>query len=355
MQLEKLTTESFELLAKMVSIPSLSREEHNVANLLEAYLRTLVPNTVKRSGNNLTAVWRGAAAGPTLLLCSHLDTVAPASGWTRDPFTPTIEGEMLYGLGANDAGASVVSMIGAIRATTPLPAGQVILCIAAEEEAGGNGFVAVEPSLPRYDAAIFGEPTNMGVACEMRGALNLVMYSRGKACHASRPWEGCNAIDSFASDLSKIRSLQLADTSRWGGATVEPTTISGGQSSNQIPDLVTTTLDVRTTPDRDNAWVLSELARLGIEFEVKSDRRRPMSSPPDHPIVQSIKNAMPNYTDYSFNGTCDMAFSTAASVVMGPGRSERSHAADEFCKRSEIEQAIEVYARVIQAYLGGAR
>lgn len=351
MRLDDLTDESFHLLAEMVSVPSLSGEEEKVATLLEGTLRDLSPHALERRGNNLIATWRGACPGPTLLLCSHLDTVAPAAGWTRNPFKATIEGETLYGLGANDAGASVVSMIGALKRIIPLEAGQVVLCIAAEEELGSNGFMAIEPLLPRYDAAIFGEPTNMGVASEMRGAMKLVMHSRGVACHASRPWEGRNAIDSFASDLGKIRSLTLSDSSRWGRATIEPTTVSGGKSSNQIPDLITTTLDIRTTPTKNNDWILNEVRELGIEFYVESNRRQPMASPPGHPLVQAIKRASQDYVEYAFNGTCDMAFATAPSVVMGPGRSERSHAADEFCTREEIRGAIQMYGDVIREYM----
>lgn len=351
MRLDDLTDESFQLLAEMVSIPSLSGNEEKVATLLEGALRNLSPHALERRGNNLIVTWRGARPGPTLLLCSHLDTVAPAAGWTRNPFKGTIEGETLYGLGANDAGASVVSMIGALKRTIPLVAGQVVLCVAAEEELGSNGFMAIEPLLPRYDAAIFGEPTNMGVASEMRGAMKLVMHSRGVACHASRPWEGKNAIDSFASDLGKLRSLKLSDASRWGCATIEPTTVSGGKSSNQIPDLITTTLDIRTTPEKNNEWILNEVRKLGIELYVESNRRRPMASPPGHPLVQAIRRASQSYVPYAFNGTCDMAFATAPSVVMGPGRSERSHAADEFCTREEIREAIQVYGDVIREYM----
>jgi acetylornithine deacetylase len=345
------TEKSFTLLANMVSIPSLSREEDKVASLMDDHLRLMDPDSLERRGNNVIAIWRGERPGPTLLLCSHLDTVSPASGWTRNPFKATIDGDKLFGLGANDAGASVVSMIGAIRSVGPLTTGTLVLCLAAEEELGSNGFAAIEPMLPRYDAAIFGEPTDMGVASEMRGAMKLVMHSRGAACHASRPWEGRNAIDTFCSDLARVRSIDLTDSSRWGRATIEPTTINGGKSANQIPDLITTTLDIRTTPKKNNDWILNELRALGLELYIESNRRRPMRSPSDHPLVQAIKRARAGYDDYAFNGTCDMAFATAPSVVMGPGRSERSHAADEFCTRGEIHEAIEVYSDTIREYM----
>lgn len=216
MRHDEIVAQSISLLAQMVSTPSLSGQESAVAELVSGHLTLLRPTEMRRLGNSVVAVWKGVTPGPTLLLCSHLDTVAPASGWTRNPFSPTFENGRLYGLGTNDAGASVVSMIGAVASITPLERGTIILCLAAEEELGSNGFMAIEPLLPRYDAAIFGEPTDMGVAAEMRGAMKILMRSRGVAAHASRPWEGRNAIDSFISDMAKIRGIPLNDDSPWG-------------------------------------------------------------------------------------------------------------------------------------------
>lgn len=346
-----IVAESVELLARMVEIPSLSGDENAVAELVSRHLASLSPSENYRIGNSVVAIWRGSQPGPTLLLCSHLDTVAPATGWSRDPFKATFEGDRLYGLGTNDAGASVVSMVGAVASVLPVLRGTVVLCIAAEEERGSNGFVAIEPLLPRYDAAIFGEPTGMGVATEMRGAMRVIMKSRGVAAHASRPWEGKNAVDTLVTDLAKIRALPLRDASPWGGATVEPTTVQGGASTNQLPDLITTSLDIRTTPERGNAWILQQLTESQIEFEVLADKRRPVFSSPQSTLVQAIFQANPSTSRYTFNGTCDMAFSTAPSVIMGPGHSSRSHVADEFITTTEIATAIEVYSSVIRGYL----
>ncbi len=342
---------SISLLTRMVSTPSLSGHEAGVAELMSGLLIQLDPSEMRQLGNSVVAVWRGPEPGPTLLLCSHLDTVAPASGWTRDPFSATFEHGRLYGLGTNDAGASVVSMIGAIASLPPLQRGAIILCLAAEEELGSNGFMAIEPELPRYDAAIFGEPTAMGVAAEMRGAMRLVMRSRGMAAHASRPWEGRNAIDSFISDMAKIRGIPLSDDSPWGGATIEPTIIQGGSSANQLPDCITTTLDIRTTHARNNSWILERLWQDGVEHEIVANRRKPMRSPADHPLMKAILGLESRIEPCVFNGTCDMAFSSAPSVVLGPGHSSRSHTADEYIELKEIAEAIKTYAAVIEAYL----
>lgn len=351
MRHDEVVAHSIALLAQMVSIPSLSGQESAVAELVSGHLTPLHPTEIRRLGNSVVAVWRGLEAGPTLLLCSHLDTVAPASGWTRNPFSPTFNDGRLYGLGTNDAGASVVSMIGAIASISPLQRGTIILCLAAEEELGSNGFMAIEPELPRYDAAIFGEPTDMGVAAEMRGAMRLLMRSRGLAAHASRPWEGRNAIDSFISDMAKIRGIPLNDDSPWGGATIEPTIIQGGSSANQLPDCITTTLDIRTTHNRNNAWILERLWQAGVEHEILANRRNPMRNTPDHPLMRAILEMKSKVAPYVFNGTCDMAFSSAPSVVLGPGLSSRSHIADEYIELGEIAEAISVYASVIEAYL----
>jgi len=346
-----IVSQSLSLLERMVSIPSLSGDESAVAEVVTKHIAALSPDENYRIGNSVVAVWRGTEPGPTLLLCSHIDTVAPANGWTKDPFTPTRDGDRLYGLGTNDAGGSVVSLIGAVASLKPLQRGTIVLCLAAEEESGSNGFMAIEPKLPRYDAAIFGEPTSMGVAAEMRGALRLLMRSRGIAAHASRPWEGKNAVDTLMSDLAKIRALDLTDDSPWGGATIEPTVLQGGTSPNQLPDLITTTLDIRTTPKRNNTWVIDRLSQHGIEFEVLADRRKPMRNDLNQPLMRAIGEASPHTPRYTFNGTCDMAFATAPSVVMGPGHSTRSHIADEFITRIEIAEAIEGYAAVIERYL----
>lgn len=319
--------------------------------MLQQKLEGWFPGAVTRKGHNLVVAIKGAAPGPTLMLCSHIDTVAPAAGWTKNPFAATVEGARIYGLGANDAGASVVSMIAAARLIAPPKTGRLLLCLVAEEEAGSEGFVKIEPDITRYDAAIFGEPTNMGMATAMRGAMKVTMHSHGIACHASRPWEGKNAVDQFIKDMTKLRCIDLKDSSQWGGATMEPTIVKAGQSPNQIPDLVETMLDIRTTPDKNNDWILEQLKQSGVDYRVVHNRRRPMQNDAASKLVKAVRAGWKDVPDYAFNGTCDMAFATAPSVVMGPGRSERSHAADEFIEVPEIAKAIPIYRDVVNAYL----
>ena len=346
-----LLEETVALLKSIIAIPSVSGNEADVATFLEKQLDVWFSGRVTRFGHNLVVDIEGTTPGPTLLLCSHIDTVEPAKSWTRSPFAATIEGDQIYGLGANDAGASVVSMVATARSLYPLKRGRLILCLAAEEELGSQGFFKAEPDLPRYDAAIFGEPTNMGFACAIRGSMRAVMRSHGKSCHASRPWEGRNACDVFAEDLRILRSINLKDNSPWKQATIEPTVICGGQSTNQIPDLIEATLDIRTTPEKNNDWIAEVFKKSGLDIEITINRRRPMKSDPTSPLVRALHEARRDLVDYVFNGTCDMAFATAPSIVMGPGRSERSHAADEFITICEIEAAIDIYTDVARAFL----
>lgn len=341
--------DSIDLLKRMVRTPSISGQEDAVATLLLSALSSWFPNQIARSGNNLILDIAGKEPGPTLLMCSHIDTVSVAAGWTRDPFGAEIEGDKIYGLGANDAGASVVSMIAAVRALGVPSKGRLVLCLAAEEELGDKGFYTVEKQIPRYDNAIFGEPTGMGVAASMRGAMRVMMRSHGKACHASRPWEGRNACDQFVEDMHKLRCIEVKDTSPWGGATIEPTVVRGGESVNQIPALVETTLDIRTTPSKNNEWVAQELKKAGLDFMVLFDRRKPMQNDIKSRILQAV-GTVPALKEYTFNGTCDMAFSTAPSIVMGPGVSDRSHAADEYIRIPEMAEGSELYLSVLKAY-----
>lgn len=351
MQSNAIEQDAVELLKALVAIPSVSGNEKDAASMLQAKLESWFPGNVACTGHNLIVTLKGVEAGSTLMLCSHIDTISPAAGWTKNPFAATVEGSRIYGLGANDAGASVVSMIAAARLLQKPSKGTLQLCLVAEEEAGNQGFVKIEPEVPRYDAAIFGEPTDMGMATSMRGAMKVTVHSHGIACHASRPWEGKNACDQLVKDLTALRCIAVKDGSAWGGATIEPTMVKGGQSPNQIPDLIETLLDIRTTPEKNNEWVLDELKKSGVDFKVQHNRRRPMQNDAASRLVQAVKRGAPDVPDYVFNGTCDMAFATAPSIVLGPGRSERSHAADEFIEEHEIRQAIGIYRDVADAFL----
>lgn len=341
-----------DLLKNLIEIESLSGSEDCLVDYLHDWVLTRkLP--VQRTGNNLVVDFKGTAwseKNRTILLCSHIDTVPPCKGWVRDPYKATVEGDRIYGLGANDALASVVSMLfGLIDARDSIKHTRVLLAIVCEEEKGANGFVKIEPSLPRYDYGIFGEPTNLRIGYCMRGSMKIKMITSGRSCHASRPHEGENAAFNLIRDLTSIRDLPLTDASPWGGATVVPTVIRGGEAENQVPDLIETILDIRPTFDIDNDRIISLLTSTGLSFEVLRNIRRPMMCDQNSHLVKTILECSPGAELYAFGGSCDMAFATAPSVVLGPGASERSHAPDEFIAVSEISGARELFGNILKS------
>ncbi len=337
------------LLEKLISTESISGNEDEVVTFLESYLGERFPLPPVRSGNNLVLEVGKGTKGPTLLLCSHIDTVAVADGWTKDPFGAEREGDAIYGLGANDALASVVAMVSACEACQNV-SGKIVLALVCEEERGSNGFYTLEPSL-EYDFGIFGEPTDLKIGYCMRGLMRIKVFVDGKACHASRPWEGDNPILKLSKTLDAIRSLPLADDSPWGGATVQPTVIRAGESVNQIPDRVELTVDVRPTSSVNSERILDMLDERGISYEVEVARRKAQECPKDSELVQAIVRAAPESEFYGFGGSCDMAFATKPSIVLGPGQSNRSHTADEFITISELEQGKTLYQKVLNELL----
>lgn len=350
-ELSQSAQEAIDLLKAMIAIPSTSRHEGPMADFLAQEMERLFPRwSLSRLGHSLLVDSGENPEGPTLLLCSHIDTVEALDSWTKNPFVPTVEGDRLYGLGANDAGASLVSLVAAARRVGRPDKGRFLIALVAEEEVGDQGFYTIESKLPRYDAAIFGEPTDMKMASSMRGAMKAMMRSRGIGCHASTPWLGHNAVDQLVADVAKLRTIDLKDGSLWGQATIEPTIVQGGKTSNQIPALMETTLDIRTTPEKDNDWILRQLKETELEIEILFNRRRPMFNPPDSRLVKAFEAACPGEKECVFDGTCDMAFARAPSIILGPGELKIAHVADEYTSLAAIDHAITVYERVFRAF-----
>jgi len=342
-----------DLISRLIEIPSVSFNEADIASFLEAYCTDVFGGaSVKRDGHSLVISIGEAEAQHRLLLCSHVDTVSPSDGWTKDPFKAVREGGRIYGLGANDALASCVSMLGALSQAQHQIKGNagVTLALVEQEETGSNGFARIEPSL-NYTSAIFGEPTEMRTATEMRGYMRLKLLGKGQSCHASRPWEGKNAIFHLTNQLSAIEQLDLEDGSTWGRATVEPTILTAGNSVNQIPDHAEAILDVRTTPAINNEAILEKLDALSCDYEIIHNNRRPMACDANSEVMQAINTALPGQETFAFGGSCDMAFATKPSIVMGVGKSVRSHAADEFVEEDELVDGVAKYVRVLDRYV----
>ena len=346
----QLQKDSLELLKKLISIQSFSKEEDKTADAIEQFLQDRGIKT-NRKLNNIWAYNKHFDANkPTLLLNSHHDTVKPNSGYTRDPYDAAIEGDKLFGLGSNDAGGCLVSLIGTFLYYFELEGLKYNICLAAtaEEEISGNdGLECVLPDLGDLEFAIVGEPTQMNLAIAERGLLVLDCTSTGKAGHAARE-EGDNAIYKALSDIEWFRNYRFPKVSEvFGPLKMTVTIINAGSQHNVVPATCTFTVDVRVTDAYTNEEVL-EIIRANVSCEVKprSIRLKPSSIDKEHPLVQS--GIAMGRTTYGSPTTSDQALLSIPSVKVGPGDSGRSHMADEFIYVNEVAEGIELYIALLK-------
>lgn len=342
---------AIDLLKRLIATPSHSREEGGAATIVEHQLRSL-GFTPSRSGNNVWAIAPDYdPARPTLLLNSHIDTVRPAAGWTRDPYSPDEEltEDLLYGLGSNDAGASLVSLLAtfAHMAETPRSYNLIFLASSEEEVSGRDGIESVIPQLPHVDVAIVGEPTGMHPAVAEKGLMVLDGLAEGVAGHAARN-EGVNALYIAIDAINTLRSLQLPRVSpTLGPVKISITQIEAGTQHNVVPDRCRFVVDVRTTDAYSNVETLALLrdAVPQVTLTPRSTRLNPSSIPADHPIVSRLE--MMGYSPFGSPTLSDQALMPWPSVKCGPGDSARSHTPDEYIRPSEIRTAIAIYVRLL--------
>ncbi len=366
-----MTEKAIELLCRLIETPRVSREETAAADLLQAYMQDELGLEVQRKGNNLWSVQPGPdEAKPTLLLNAHIDTVKPVSGWQRDPFRATREGDRIYGLGANDDGASLVSLLHVFAALTKnfpwkqsvnggdlkgsSPLGEVgrgaynlvFLASAEEEVSGRDGIESVLPLLPKIDVALVGEPTGMQPAIAEKGLMVLDVTARGKAGHAARE-EGDNAIYHAIDDIEWFRHYRWERVSPLlGPVKMSVTIVNAGTQHNVVPDTCTFTVDVRSNECYSNQELLDGI-REHVRSEVRARSTRLGSSCIDvrHPLVQRIVAL--GGKPFGSPTLSDQALMPFPSLKMGPGQSSRSHSADEYVEVGEIRQAIETYIKVL--------
>ena len=352
--LQTLTQEATELLTQLISTPSFSREEEKTAGHIEAFLQKKgIP--FQRKKNNIWALNRHFdPALPTLLLNSHHDTVKPNKSWTLDPFTPLIRDGKLYGLGSNDAGGCLVSLIATFShfyERKGLRYNMALAATAEEEISGKEGLEIVIPELPPIEFAIVGEPTQMHLAVAEKGLLVLDCTARGKSGHAARE-EGDNALYKAIRDIEWIRSYRFPKVSpTLGPIKMSVTIINAGTQHNVVPDTCTFTVDVRVTEQYTLEEIIEVIeAHIQSEVGARSIRLRPSSIPLEHPIVQA--GVKLGRTTYGSPTTSDQALLDCPSLKMGPGHSERSHTADEFIYLHEIEEGIAQYITMLEAVAG---
>lgn len=347
------TYDAVELLKELIAIPSVSKDETKAADKLSEYLNKWgLPHG--REGNNL---WVGCRDWdnnrPTVMLNAHIDTVKPVNSWTRNPFVPTQEGDCLFGLGSNDCGGGLVSLLQAYRIMLNRPRNYNILWTASAEEeiSGANGFSRMLPMLPPIDLAIVGEPTGLQPAIAEKGLMVIDGYAHGKSGHAARE-EGVNAIYEALDDLVWLRDYQFRKKSPLLGPTkMTVTVIESGTQHNVIPDTLHFIIDVRANEYYQNEYLFEFLRRkmTKCELHARSFRLHSSCIAQDHPIIRRcIERGMQPFGSPTLS---DQALMPFPSFKLGPGDSSRSHSADEFIKISEIEQAIETYVYLLDGLI----
>ncbi len=347
---DELYLESVELLKQLIATPSFSKEENKTAEFITlCFSKHNIPS--QRKGNNIWAINQYFDnSKPTLLLNSHHDTVKPNPAYTRDPFWPSVEEEKLFGLGSNDAGGPLVSLIATFLYfydRKDLKYNLVLAATAEEEISGTGGIELIWNDLPKIDCAIVGEPTLTDIAIAEKGLLVLDCVTKGKAGHAARE-EGENAIYEALADIEWFRIYEFSKiSSTLGKVKMSVTIINAGQAHNQVPPECKFTVDIRVTDSYTLEEVL-EAVKQNVKCEVtpRSLRLRPSGINETHPLILSAKKLGKKL--YGSPTTSDQALIPVSSIKMGPGDSARSHSADEFIYLEEIRNGIESYIRLIE-------
>ncbi len=347
-KIEKYTKEAIELLKQLIAIQSFSREEDEVATLMQAYLEQQ-GLAVQRQGHN---VWCWAkekdASKLTILLNSHLDTVKPSVKWTYDPFKATVEDDKLTGLGSNDAGGPLVALMAAFLCLKDeeLPYNLVFAATAEEEVSGANGVASILSVLGTIELGIVGEPTQMQMAVAEKGLMVLDCEAHGRTGHAARE-EGDNALYKAMKDIEWFRTYQFEKVSpHLGPVKMTVTQIEAGTQHNVVPDSCRFVVDVRFNECYSNRE-LHQFIQALVECDVqpRSFRLNSSSIPMDHPLVKLGESY--GLSSYGSPTTSDQAVMDFTTVKIGCGDSARSHTPDEYIYLSEIKEGVAIYCKLL--------
>ena len=345
---EQYVSDAVQLLKKLIATPSVSRNEKDAADIMEQTIRSYGFEP-QREANNLWIIDpHYDESRPTLLLNAHIDTVKPVASWSRDPFSPDVEDGVLYGLGSNDCGGGLCSLLQIFRMLTEKPQSYNLIYLASAEEevSGKDGITRALPLLPHIDLAIVGEPTGMNPAVAEKGLMVLDVIAHGKSGHAARN-EGVNAIYEALDDMRWIRDYKFEKVSEFLGPTkMTLTVVNAGTQHNVIPDKCTMLVDIRTNEFYDNEEVY-EFIRQHIKSEVKAHSFRLKSSriDPEHPLIR--KCVAMGMKPFGSPTLSDQALMHFPSFKLGPGESSRSHSANEFIRINEIRDAIAKYETLL--------
>ncbi len=337
-----------ELLKQLIATPSISRDEKAAADLFCKHLEE-IGLTYQRIGNNIVCTTQEPVdTKPTLLLNAHIDTVKPAAGWKRNPFSPSVEDGNLYGLGSSDCGGGLVSLLQAYRILSAKAQHyNLVYAVSAEEEVSGkDGFTLMMPHLPKIDVAIVGEPTSLQPAIAEKGLMVLDITVMGKAGHAARN-EGINALYKAIDQIDWIRNYKFPKVSpTLGEMKMTATIIQAGTLHNCIPDKCTYTVDVRSTDCYTNQEILDFMTdKLDATVNARSTRLGSSHIDPNHPIVTKCRQL--GLQPFGSPTLSDQALMPWPSLKLGPGDSKRSHTADEYIPLADIHRAIDLYVSLL--------
>ena len=340
--------EAVSLLKKLISIRSLSKEEDGVAAIINQYLKEKGVQTFL-SGNNIIARskhWDNSL--PTILLNSHHDTVKPNQGYTKSPFSPIEKEQKLFGLGSNDAGGALVSLIQTfLLLNMKLNPFNLILATTAEEEISGtNGIASILPEIGHIDLGVVGEPTLMQMAVAEKGLMVFDCYAKGKSGHAARN-EWVNAIYEAMPDIEWFRTFKFSKKSKLlGPVKMTVSQIEAGYQHNVVPDICKFVVDVRTTDEYNHKAIL-DIVHSAVKCKVmpRSEQLNPSKISLDHPIVK--RGYELGLTHYGSPTLSDQALIPFTTIKIGPGNPIRSHIADEFIFLEEIREGIDTYLSLL--------
>ncbi len=338
------------LLKELIAMPSFSKEEDQTASIISRFLAEQGLATTRVGNNVFVSNLYFDEAQPTILLNSHHDTVKPSSQYTRNPFLPIIEEGKLYGLGSNDAGGALVSLIAVFlffNNRENLKYNLVLAATAEEEISGSNGIESILQYLPKIDCAIVGEPTGMQMAVAEKGLMVLDCVAIGKTGHAARD-EGENAIYKAAKDIEWIGSFQFNKISDLLGASKMSVTIIETENKlhNVVPGQCKFVVDVRINELYTHEEILESVKNnLQSEVTPRSMRLRSSIISLQHPLVIAGRDLGKSY--YGSPTTSDKSLMPFPALKIGPGDSARSHTADEFIYIDEIKEGIELYIQLL--------
>lgn len=339
--------EYVDILRDIIATPSVSGSEKAVSDLLQRCMETRGMK-VQRAANNVWADSAPDSTAPVLLLNAHLDTVKPTSSYTRDPFLPSLEGDVLYGLGSNDCGGALVSLLAAYEelCSRKEPYRLIFSATAGEENCAPDGIEMFLPLIPRPALGIIGEPTGMRMALAEKGLMVLDCTERGVTGHAARE-EGVNALYKAMDSIRWFREFRFPKVSELlGPVKMSVTQIQCGTQHNVVPDECSFVVDVRPNGEYSNEEILSVI-RDSVSCEVKPRSMKHQSSriAGDHPVV--LRGLSLGLESFGSPTTSNQTRCSFPTLKIGPGESSRSHGPDEYIRISEIENAVKVYVDLL--------